>query len=62
MKYELVLLSGRQFGNTYSNVHIPGEPAISLINIYSLANAHRKVTCTRMYTAALFKNSKDRGK
>lgn len=27
---ELVLLFGRQFGNTYWNVHIPGEPAISL--------------------------------
>lgn len=29
---QIGVLFGRQFGNTYSNVHIPSEPAISLRN------------------------------
>ena len=56
-----MLLFGRQFGKTYSYVHISGESGISLINMYPLANTDKKVTCTRMYTAALFKTGKIMG-
>ena len=53
MKYKLVLLLRRQFGEAHPNVHMLGEPAISLRNLYHVAKAHR--TQSGMYTAALFK-------
>lgn len=48
-----MLFLRRQFGEAYPNVHILGEPAISLRNLYHVAKAHR--TQLGMYTAALFK-------